>query len=97
MKYILSLMLAFIFIANHADAQFVRVRLGFPAGVAVAAPGAAPFAGGIWIGPEWRWQGGRYVHVPGYWARPQRRGLVWVPGHWQYTRRGYVWRGGRWR
>lgn len=82
---------------SQAGAQHVRVRLGFPAGVVVKAPGPAPFRSAIWIGPEWQWRGGRYVHVPGYWARPSRYGATWVPGHWKYTRRGYRWVPGRWR
>lgn len=86
-----------IFSCLVSNAQRVRVRLAFPAGVSIAAPGPAPFGGGIWIGPEWQWRGGRYVHVPGYWARPHRFGSVWVPGHWKYTRRGYIWVPGRWR
>lgn len=97
MKTILIVAIAFLFSINGLKAQFVRVRLGFPAGVVVTAPGPLPYAGAVWIGPEWRWQRGNYVHVPGYWARPRRAGLVWVPGHWQYTRRGYIWKGGRWR
>ena len=82
---------------SNAAAQHVRVRLNFPVGVRIGAPGPAPFSGAVWIGPEWRWQRGQYVHVPGYWARPHRYGAVWVPGHWKYTRRGYVWVPGRWR
>jgi len=80
-----------------SQAQHVRVRLGFPAGVRIAAPGPAPFRSAIWIGPEWQWRNGRYMHVPGYWAKPRYGGAVWVPGHWQYTRRGYRWVPGRWR
>lgn len=83
--------------AFSSQAQRVRVRLDFPAGVAIAAPTPAPFAGAIWIGPEWNWRGGRYVCTPGYWAHPHARRSYWAPGHWQYTRRGYSWRGGHWR
>jgi len=79
-----------------ADAQYVRTRPGFSVNVSVGAPGPAPYAGAIWIGPEWAWRGGRYVEVPGYWARPGRhRG--WVAGHWRYARRGYRWVPGHWR
>jgi hypothetical protein len=97
MKKFILLFLISVCTAFHTKAQYVKIRPGFPSGVVVRAPGVAPFAGGVWIGPEWKWQGGRYVHTPGYWAKPHRRGLVWVPGHWKYTRRGYVWRPGRWR
>ena len=57
-----------------ADAQYVRVRPGFSVGISIGAPGPAPFAGGIWVGPEWRWRSGRYVEVPGYWEKHQRMG-----------------------
>ncbi len=79
-----------------SQAQHVRVRLNFPVGVSVNAPGPRPYGGAVWIGPEWEWRGGTYVHVPGYWARP-RGHAHWVPGHWRYSRRGYVWVHGRWR
>jgi len=79
-----------------ADAQYVRRRPGFSVNVSVGAPGPAPYAGAIWIGPEWAWRGGQYVEVPGYWARPGRhRG--WVVGHWRSARRGYRWVPGHWR
>lgn len=83
--------------ALKADAQYVRRRPGFSVNVTVGAPGPAPYAGAIWIGPEWVWRGGHYVEVPGYWARPGRhRG--WAVGHWRYHhRRGYRWVPGHWR
>lgn len=96
-----KLIFAFLFITAvgifSSDAQRVRVRLDFPVGVPVIAPGPPPFAGAIWIGPEWTWRGGRYVCAPGYWAHPQPRRVYWAPGHWQYTRKGYYWRRGHWR
>jgi hypothetical protein len=79
-----------------ADAQYVRRKPGFSVGVSVGAPGPAPYSGGIWIGPEWTWRSGRYVEVPGYWARPGRH-HGWIPGYWKYTRRGYRWIPGHWR
>ena len=98
MKIKLSVVaIVFMMAASSSEAQHVRVRLNFPAGVHTRAVGRAPFSGAIWIGPEWQWRGGRYVSVPGYWARPGRSGAVWVPGHWKYSRRGYRWVPGRWR
>ena len=81
---------------TEANAQYVRVRPGFSVGITIGAPGPAPYNGAIWIGPEWTWRGGRYVEVPGYWARP-RRYHAWIPGHWRYARRGYRWVPGHWR
>jgi hypothetical protein len=87
----------FVMTVSSAEAQHVRVRLNFPGGISIGAPGRAPFSGAIWIGPEWQWRGGQYVHVPGYWAKPRRHGAVWIPGHWKYSRRGYRWVPGHWR
>ena len=91
--------MAVLFVAatTSAEAHHVRVRLKFPAGISIGAQARAPISAAVWIGPEWQWRGGQYVHVPGYWAKPGRHGAVWVPGHWKYTRRGYRWVPGRWR
>ncbi len=83
--------------ASQLQAQHVRARLNFPAGVHTRAYGPSPFSGAIWIGPEWQWRGGQYVSVPGYWARPKHHRAVWIPGHWQNSRRGYKWVPGHWR
>jgi hypothetical protein len=78
-----------------SQAQHLRARLAFPVDIVVRAPGAPPFAGAIWIAPEWEWRGNRYVVVPGYWAKPRRE--AWVPGHWVRERRMYRWVPGYWR
>jgi hypothetical protein len=96
MKRVIVVMLLLVAI-KEVQAQHVRVRLNFPVGVRIGAPGPSPYRGSVWIGPEWRWQSGQYVSVPGYWARPGRYNAVWVPGHWKYSRRGYRWVPGRWR
>jgi WXXGXW repeat (2 copies) len=93
-------MVALLFLTGlsfKADAQRVRVRPGLPASIYVAAPGHAPYRGALWVGPEWRWHHGRYVAIPGYWARPASHHQVWIRGHWQTTRRGYHWIPGHWR
>lgn len=97
MKMRSILILATVLLLSAAvQAQHVRVRLNFPAGVNRYAPGPAPYGGAIWIGPEWEWRGGSYVHVPGYWAKPRGRSH-WVAGHWRWSRHGYIWVPGRWR
>ncbi|MFZ9386411.1 MAG: hypothetical protein ACO25B_00895 [Chitinophagaceae bacterium] len=80
-----------------SQAQRVRVRLAFPSTIHMVAPGPSPFRGAVWVGPEWKWRGGNYVVIPGYWASPRNPRAVWIPGHWKYTRRGYIWIPGRWR
>jgi len=51
----------------------------------------------VWRGGYNRWDGGRYVWVPGSYVAPPHRGARWVPGHWRHTRRGYIWIEGHWR
>jgi len=97
MKKIFILLLLATGISFYAGAQRVQIRLDFPVGIAVRPAAPAPFRGAIWIGPEWRWQSGRYVAVPGYWSRPHRHRAVWIDGYWRHTRRGYVWVPGYWR
>lgn len=91
------LALVFALVAANSQAQHVRVRLGFPAGISISAGSRPPYGGAVWVGPEWVWRGGRYECVPGYWAHPRRAGAIWVPGHWKYSRRGYKWVPGHWR
>jgi len=98
MKKMLVLSALFLVLGVSASrAQFVRVKVGFPVGISIGAPGPRPFTGAMWIGPEWQWRGGQYVCVPGYWSRPYRHHSVWVQGHWKYSRRGYRWVPGHWR
>lgn len=79
-----------------AGAQYIRSRPGFSVNVSVGAPGPPPYGGAVWVGPEWVWQRGHYVEVPGYWANPGRhRG--WAFGHWKHRRRGYRWEPGHWK
>jgi hypothetical protein len=63
--------------------------------VAVAPPApyveivpAIPFAGAIWLGGYWGWNGGRHQWVQGRWDQP-RAGYGWQP-------RAWVQQGGRW-
>jgi hypothetical protein len=58
-----------------------------PAPYVEVVPGV-PYAGALWIGGYWGWNGGRHQ---------------WVPGRWEHGRPGYQWRahawvqqGGRW-
>lgn len=94
---LLVMVLLFTAASSELQAQRVRARLHFPVGISIGATSYRPYNNAIWIGPEWRWSGGRYISVPGYWARPSRYGAVWVPGHWKYSRRGYRWVPGHWR
>jgi hypothetical protein len=98
MKIKLSVVALFFVIGiSTTNAQHVKVRIGFPSGISIGAAGPRPYSNAIWIGPEWKWRGGRYECVPGYWTRPHHYGAVWVPGHWKSTRRGEIWVSGHWR
>ncbi|HEV7781978.1 MAG TPA: hypothetical protein VGO58_11975 [Chitinophagaceae bacterium] len=97
MKKIIVILVVLVTLVSSSQAQNVRVQLNFPVGISIGAPGPRPYTGAVWIGPEWQWRGGNYVHVPGYWARPNRHSAVWISGHWKYSRRGYRWVSGHWR
>lgn len=96
MKRVFLIMTLVLGIGACVNAQRVRARIDFPVNITIGAPGPPPFAGAVWIGPEWRWQQDQYVAVPGYWARPTPR-RAWVNGYWVRGHRGYMWRPGRWR
>jgi hypothetical protein len=51
----------------------------------------------VWTPGYQRWEGGRYVWVPGSWARPPHAGAVWGPRHWVKRHGTWVLVGGRWR
>lgn len=68
-----------------------------PPPVAPVRVGRAPSPYHVWIAPEYIWRGGRYVAIPGYWARPPRRGMQYHAGFWQPARGGgFLWVSGRW-
>ena len=81
--------------AGVASAQVV-VRLGPPRPPREVVP-VAPHPGWVWQPGYHRWDGGRYVWVPGAYAEPPRPHAGWVPGHWANRPGGYVWVEGHWR
>jgi hypothetical protein len=81
--------------ALAADAQVV-VRIGPPPPPREVRP-PSPHRGWVWRGGYQRWDGGRYVWVPGGWAAPPRGHGRWVPGQWARRGGGYVWIEGHWR
>ena len=80
--------------ASHAGAQVV-VRIGPPAPVHEVIP--PPREGYVWQPGYHRWDGNRYVWVPGAYAAPPRPHAAWIPGHWSHRGGGYVWVDGHWR
>lgn len=94
-KLILAGLCGLILSIGTANAQVV-VRIGPPAPI-VERPGPPPRTGFVWVGGYHRWNGQRYVWVPGRWVRPPRPHAVWVPAHWVPRRGGYVFVRGHWR
>jgi hypothetical protein len=57
---------------------------------------AMPFAGAVWIGGYWHWNGYRHAWVGGHWSAA-RPGWSWEPHRWEHTPRGWVHVRGHWR
>lgn len=53
-----------------------------------------PTGGAVWVSGQWRWNGYRYVWLPGYWELNPRGS--WTSGHWRATPHGWVWVYGYW-
>ena len=94
-KLFVAGIMACAFAAGSANAQ-VYVRVG-PPPVVVEHPGPRPHPGYVWIQGYQRWDGARYVWVPGRYEAPPRPRAVWVPHHWVHSRHGWVLVEGRWR
>lgn len=94
-KTVLAVLLALTLLPVASYAQVV-IRVG-PPPVIVEHPGPRPGPGYVWIGGYHRWDGARYVWVPGHYELPPHRGAHWV-AH-RYVRRGggWVFVEGHWR
>lgn len=57
--------------------------------------GVPPYAGHIWIGGAWFWEGGRHQWHPGHWEAP-RPGHYWVPHRWEHDGHYWHFKEGRW-
>ncbi len=94
-KIALALLFAFTLCPVASFAQVV-VRIGPPAPI-VETRGVPPERGFVWIDGYHRWDGERYVWVPGRWERPPHEHAHWVAHRW--VRHGDHWelREGHWR
>jgi WXXGXW repeat (2 copies) len=90
-----ALLAACTLIPAASNAQIV-VKIGPPVAV-VEHPGPPPAAGFVWIAGYHRWDGARYVWVPGRYEQPPRPHAVWVPHHWVQRHGGWVLVEGHWR
>jgi hypothetical protein len=96
MRRIAVLVFALLMTAGLASAQVV-IRIGPPAPVHIGVVGVAPGPGFVWIEGYHRWDGGRYVWVPGAWVRPPRPHARWVAPRYRRVNGGWGFVPGRWR
>lgn len=94
-KTALAVLLALTLLPAASFAQ-VAIRIGPPAPI-IEHPGPPPGAGFIWIAGYHRWDGGRYVWVPGHYEHPPRGHAHWVAHRWVHHRDGWVMEEGHWR
>jgi hypothetical protein len=96
-KQILISALGMVLLGSAAQAQVV-IRVGPPAPIVEAVPPIPhEHPDWVWQPGYHRWDGGRYVWVPGTYVQPPRHGARWVAGHWDHRGGGYVWIEGHWR
>ena len=90
------LSLGMILAAHVADAQ-VHFYVDVPPPIPVYVHPVQPSPRHVWVESEFAWEGGRYVHHPGYWAVPPRHYHRWVRGYWQREpHHGNYWIPGHW-
>ena len=95
-KQLLTVACALFLSAAVANAQVV-VRIGPPAHPhEVIPPPPHEHGDWAWHAGYHRWDGQRYVWVPGAYVAPPRPHAHWIPGHWDHRHGGYVWVEGRW-
>lgn len=94
-KLLLPAVCGLLFTAAIANAQVV-VRIGPPRPIYERVP-PPPRPGLAWHAGYHRWDGYRYVWVPGVYEAPPRPYARWVAGRWVRRGGGWVWIDGRWR
>src|SRR5580693_10792783 len=83
--------------AASAGAQ-IHIRIGPPARPVERIPPPPPeHRDWAWHAGYHRWDGERYVWVPGAYEQPPHPHARWVEGHWDRRGGGYVWIEGHWR
>jgi hypothetical protein len=84
--------------AATASAQLV-VRIGPPPhhDREVIPPPPPEHRDWAWHAGYQRWDGQRYVWVPGQYEEAPHPHAHWVDGHWSHRGGGYVWVEGHWR
>ena len=94
-KFALAALLGAMLLPAAVNAQVV-VRIAPPAMV-VEHPGPRPGPDYVWIAGYHRWDGARYVWVPGRYDRAPHPGAHWVAHRWVHRNGGWVMQEGHWR
>lgn len=95
-KFLPTLLLAATLLPAASSFAQVVVRVGPPAPIVERRP-VAPGRDYVWIEGYHRWDGARYVWVPGRWDRPPRPHAVWVAHRWVHRHDGWVLIEGHWK
>jgi hypothetical protein len=95
MKNLLSIILAFVFMAGIQSCTEGYVVAEKPEAVAYTRP-VAPGPDYVWINGDWVWVNHNYEWREGRWERP-RQGKRWVDGNWEQVKHGYKWNHGYWK
>jgi hypothetical protein len=94
-KIALAVMFAFTLCPVASLAQ-IAIRIGPPPPV-YEHRGPPPERGYVWINGYHRYEGDRYVWVPGRYERPPQGHRRWVAHRWQHRHGQWVMTEGRWR
>ncbi len=96
-KQMLAAICASLLAVSVAAGAQIVVHIGPPPPRPVERIPPPPHRGWVWQPGFHRWDGARYVWVPGTYAAPPYENARWVPGHWAHRGGGYVWVEGHWR
>lgn len=94
-RLLLAVTSVFLLAAPAMYAEVV-IRVRPPAAIVETRP-VAPGPGYFWTAGYHRWDGTRYVWVPGAWVLPPRPHAVWVAHRWVRRGGGWVFVEGHWR
>jgi len=101
-KYLVSIFVSVVMLAgfsqavNAQDRNYVKVRPSIS--LSLRDRPARPSSAHVWIGEDWAWRNGNYVHVGGHWDAPPAHRRTWVAGYWKNSPgHGHYWVAGRWR
>ncbi|MBV9201214.1 MAG: YXWGXW repeat-containing protein [Alphaproteobacteria bacterium] len=59
-------------------------------------PPPAPSPQALWKYGHWRWNGQKYVWVPGLYVQRPSPTANWIPDYWEQGPKGWMWVEGQW-